>query len=53
MVMKAVSEANSPTAQGNSRKLGTTLGRALATAKMAFSRAMAVMMRSTTGLRNG
>ena len=52
-VRKAVSEANSPKAQGSSTRLGTTSGRAVATAKSAFSRATAWMARSTTGARNG
>ena len=50
-VRKAVSDANSPNAQGSSIRLGTTSGSAVAMANSAFSRATAWMMRSTTGLR--
>ena len=53
VVRKAVSEANSPKAQGSSMKLGTTLGSAVAIANSAFSRATKWMVCSTTGAPEG
>src|ERR1035441_10111630 len=52
-VRNAVSEANSPNAQGSSPRFGIRLGSAVAAANTAFSLDTAWMMRSTTGLRNG
>src|ERR1019366_8293536 len=50
-VRNAVSEANSPNAQGSSPRFGTRLGSAVATANTAFSRDTALVMRSTTRQR--
>ena len=51
MVRKAVSVANSPTDQGNSKNVGMTLGSAEATENSAFSLDMRCMMSSNTGSR--